>query len=103
MSRAKIITLLGFASKSGNLLTGQENVLKSLGKKQIYLVFCGGDVAIGSKEKIIKKTQRLNVPLCSDFTVEQLSQAIGKVNRTVVAITERQFAQKMIALMAELE
>ncbi len=103
MNREKVLTLLGFASKSANIISGQDNTLKSLGKKPIYLVFCAADMAAGSKQKIVKKCQHLSIPLIHNFTIAELSKATGKANRTVIAIKDKQFANKMLELLENVD
>ncbi len=102
MTTSKILTMLGFAQKSGNLLAGNEIVAKNLDNHRIKLVLIGSDVSEKSIVKITNKCLRLNVPFYSSMTVAQLSQAIGKNNRTVIGVLDDGFAKRIIDLIGDI-
>lgn len=102
MNKAKLCTLLGFAQKSNNLISGQELVYKSLGKKYIGVVLIGANISEQSGEKITWKCRRLNIPIVTTLTTEELSQAIGKHNRTVIALTDSNFSQSIVDLISDM-
>ncbi len=99
MNKDKIKTMLGFASKSGNIITGNDFVHQSLGKKSVYLVLLGSDASKSNLEKIEKKCFRLNIPIASPLTTDEMSRAVGKNNRTVIGIVDEQFARRIYALI----
>ncbi|MCK8058802.1 MULTISPECIES: ribosomal L7Ae/L30e/S12e/Gadd45 family protein [unclassified Fusibacter] len=100
--KTKVLTLLGFAQKSGNVVSGSEIVVKTIDKGKVRLVFVGKDAAEGTTKKIILRCQRLNIPFYSELTVDELSGAIGKHNRTVVAITDKGFATQILSLISDM-
>lgn len=102
MNKAKLCTLLGFAQKSNNLIAGQALVYKSLGKKYIGVVLIGTNISEQSGEKIKWKCRRLNIPIVTALTTEELSQAIGKHNRTVIALTNPNFSQSIVDLISDM-
>ncbi len=97
----KALTLLGFAQKSGNLVSGTEQVLKSIESKKTLVCLVGKDVAEGTMKKVLAKCQHYKIPCIALFTVDELSIAIGKVNRTVLGITDKHFADSVLALSKE--
>ncbi len=98
----KLITLLGFAQKSGNLVSGIEQVLKSIDSGKVRICFLGNDVAEGTKKKVLSKCQHHRVVIYECLTTDELSQAIGKDNRTVIGITDAGFANSIGALLKEM-
>ncbi len=101
-TKNKIVTMLGFAQKSGNLLAGNEIVLKSLDRNRLKLVLIGSDVSEKSVVKIKNRCLRLKVPFYSGLSVAQLSQAIGKHNRTVIGVLDDGFAKRIIELIGDI-
>ncbi len=94
--------MLGFAQKSGNLLAGNELVAKNLDNYRVKLVLIGSDVSDKSIVKITNKCLRLNIPFYRNMTVDQLSQAIGKHNRTVIGVLDDGFAERIIDLIGDI-
>ncbi len=102
MSLDKITTLLGFAQKSNNLLSGNELVSRQLTRADIKLVLIATDVSPKSVEKLKKKCLSLNIPVYQILTAAQQSQAIGKANRMVIGVLDERFASKMIDLISDM-
>lgn len=98
----KIKTLLGFAQKSNNLLSGNEIVAKQLAKGTVKLVLIATDVSPKSVLNLKNKCLRLNVPVYQIMSAAQQSQAIGKMNRTVIGVLDERFAMKIIDLISDM-
>ena len=98
----KLNTLLGFAQKSGNLVSGTEQVLKSIEAGKVKICLLGSDVAEGTRKKVLSKCQHYQVPFYDLLTTEQLSHAIGKENRTVVGVTSKGFSDPIKQLLKEM-
>lgn len=99
----KILTLLGFAQKSGNLVTGENTCEIFLKKKQIVLLIVSEDVSENTLKKMIGHARKYGVPLYQYGKREELSIAIGKANRAVIGIKDRGFAKKLAELLNKLE
>ncbi len=97
----KLKTLLGFAQKSKNLVAGNEIVSKQLDKGEVKLIFIGSDVSPKSVKNLKNKCVRLNVPYYELLTTAEQSQAIGKVNRTVIGVIDNGFAINIINLISD--
>ncbi len=102
MSIDKIKTLLGFAQKSHNLLSGNELVARQVDKGIVKLVLIGTDVSPNSVKNLKNKCVRLNVPLYQIMSVAVQSQAIGKPNRTVIGVLDARFAADISNLISDM-
>lgn len=100
--KAKVLTMIGFAQKSGNCVSGIEQVLKSIEAGKTQVCFLGNDVAEGTQKKILSKCQHYHVPCYAIFTTTELTHAIGKENRTVVGITNKGFVNSIKTLLKEM-
>lgn len=99
----KLFTLLGFAQKSGNLITGENTCELYLKKKEVYLLIVSEDAAENTIKKMTGHSQKYGVPLYQYGGREELSISIGKANRAVIGITNRGFAKKMAQLLNQMD
>ncbi|XMB66672.1 ribosomal L7Ae/L30e/S12e/Gadd45 family protein [Mycoplasmatota bacterium zrk1] len=97
--KKKILNLLGLAMKSGNLISGEEMVIKNINKAKI--VFLGTDTGPNTTKKITNKCLHNNVKLNRDFSIDEISQAIGKNNRVVCACLDEGFSKAIHKLLEE--
>ena len=95
----KLATLLGFASKSGNMVSGDSTVLNEIRKGNVYLVIIAGDASENTKKKFTDKSSSYGIESVIFSNSQELSRAIGKQNRTVIAIKEVNFAKKIKELL----
>lgn len=99
----KILTLLGFAQKSGNLVTGESTCELYLKKKQISLLIVSIDTSENTLKKVTGYAAKYNVPLYQFSSKDELSMAIGKVNRAVIGIKDQKFASKIVELLKQMD
>jgi len=99
----KIFTLLGFAQKSGNLITGENTCEIYLKRKQLILLIVSEDASENTVKKMAGHSKKYNVPLYQFASREELSIAIGKANRAVIGIKDRGFAKKITELLEQLD
>jgi len=93
--KQRIINLLGMARKSGQLVSGSNNVLQELGHPQARLLIVAADAAAGTAEKIIQKAQGYDVPWVRLFDKEKLGRAVGREERSHIVITDVDFASNL--------
>lgn len=84
------MTLLGFASRAGKLVSG-ENTCKAK-SKQIQLVILSEDAREDTKRFFANRYKGRCYSLGTRY---ELGVAIGKSPRTVIGVTERQFAKSI--------
>ncbi len=91
----KIASLLSICQKSGNLVSGELSCEKTLQKKKAKLVIIAEDASDNTKKKFINKSFFYNVPSYIFGTKDEISRFIGKNNRAVVIITEKNLSLKI--------
>ena len=52
--KSKVLSLMGFAKKSGNVVSGVNTCGFAIGKGRAKLVILAGDISAGSEKKIMK-------------------------------------------------
>ena len=80
----KIYGLLGLSAKAGKLSFGTEAVLEKIFKNKIKLIIIAKDMSEKSKEKI---------PYYIFGTIFENSKAIGKVNKAIIGVEDKNFAE----------
>jgi len=98
----KIFTLLGFAQKSGNLLTGENTCELYLKKKKVVLMIVSEDASENTVKKMVSHSRKYGVPLYQFGTRDELSVSIGKANRAVIGIKDNGFAKKIVELLSQM-
>ena len=91
----KIQSLLSPCQRAGKIVTGEDTVEINVKKGSAFLVIIAGDASENTKNKFVNKCKYYNVPYFICYTKEELSSCIGKYNRSVYAITEVNFAEKL--------
>ena len=91
--RDKIISYMGFAKKSGNLVSGSNTCIFSIKKKKVRLLLITEDASENTKKKMTHEAESGNVPVRIFGESEKLSRAVGESGRTVFGITDGNFAR----------
>ena len=88
----KINGLLGITAKAGKMLSGTDLVLEEMAKKHVELVI----IATDASEKTIKNMkyycEKENVEIIIYGTIFDNSKAIGKHNKAVIGIKDKNLA-----------
>ncbi|MFZ5966545.1 MAG: L7Ae/L30e/S12e/Gadd45 family ribosomal protein [Bacillota bacterium] len=91
----RILSYLGLAQRSGNLVSGEETCEISLKKNEVKLVIIASDASSNTKKKFLDMCKFRNIDIFTYSSKEKLSHAIGKVNRAVFGIKDEGFAKKI--------
>ncbi|MFA7075827.1 MAG: YlxQ-related RNA-binding protein [Candidatus Izemoplasmatales bacterium] len=95
MNKEQILSLIGLCQKAKKLVSGEAFALEKIKGKQAKLVFLASDAGFNTNKRIRDKSAFYEVEVIDIFTTDELSGAIGKNNRKVIAITDKGFAEKM--------
>lgn len=87
----KILSNLGLCARARGLVDGTDIVCDYMAKGNVKYIFLANNSSDNTKKKIRSKAEYYNVEVNESYTSEELSQAIGKVNRMVVGITNQSF------------
>ena len=99
----KILTLLGFASKSGNISFGMDSFKDKARSKKSRLAVAASDISEKSLKEVKFYCNKYNIKLLilkSDILT--LSHAVGK-KCGIVSVNDRNFAESIIALALQNE
>ncbi len=92
----KIKSLIGFATRSGNISSGQEQVINSIRNGKAYLVIISKDISEGSRKKLRDKCKYYEVDFIELMERDELSKCIGKTNKTCVSINDEGFKNSIL-------
>lgn len=91
----KTLTLLGFASKSGNISYGADSVKEALKKNKAKLVIIAKDISEKSRKEIKFFASKNNTEVIdSEFDIDTLSHSIGKKGG-IISVNEIGFANAL--------
>lgn len=97
----KVYGLLGLCQKAGKLVSGEFSCETAIKKKEAYLLLLAKDASDNTRKLFKDRCSYRNIPFMEYGTKEELGQAIGKVKRASVAITDINFANKISILIKQ--
>lgn len=97
----KILSFLGLAQRSGNLVTGEDTCTSYIKKNAAKLVIVANDASDNTKKKFRDMTTNRNTRFVVFGKRDDLSHAVGKMNRTVYIIKDEAFANKLFSLIKD--
>lgn len=92
----KIISYLGFAKKSGNLMSGINTCTFAMARRKAKLIIIAEDISENSEKKIMKEIRKHNVKHVKYGTIDELSHAVGSSGRSVFAICDNNFTKVIL-------
>ena len=93
----KILTLIGFAKKSGKVFSGEETTLVKSRKAKI--VFIASDAAENTSKRLRDKANYRGIVICDIFSRDELGKAIGQQDRVSICINDKGFAEAIMELL----
>lgn len=93
----KILALLGFAAKSGNLAYGMAATQESIKRNKSFLTICAFNISDKSKKELVFCSNRKGVPTCTltQNGIEELSNAVGR-QCGILSVNDRGFAEAIL-------
>ena len=88
----KINGLLGITAKAGKMLSGTDLVLEEMAKKHVELVIVAEDTSEKTIKNIKYYCDKENVEMIIYGTIFDNSKAIGKHNKAVIGIKDKNLA-----------
>ena len=96
MIRDKVLSYIGLAMKSGNVVSGEFAVEKAVKSQKAHVVIVANDASDNTKKKFYDMCSFYEVPVVSYAAKEELGHAIGKDYRAVAAINDAGLAGAVI-------
>ena len=84
----KVFSLLGIATKSGNVVSGEYQTLDAVRKKKARLVVISEDATDNTRKMFFDKCAFYEIPVTQYGTKEDLGRAIGKDLRSSLAVCD---------------
>ena len=97
MKNDRILSLLGLAIKSGNLVSGEFMTEKAVKGRKAHLVIVSEEASDNTKKKFSNMCSFYEVPLYFYETMEELGHCIGKTCRASLAVTSEGLAKSIIS------
>lgn len=97
----KIASMIGLAQRAGRLQSGADQVEAAIKRRAAHLVIIATDASDNAKKDYQDSCTFYQVPLFEWGVKESLGHAIGKPMRTVVAVLDQGFADRLKELLSE--
>ena len=94
----KFFNFLGLAKRSGNLIEGYSKCDEQRNRSSFYLVIVSDDASNSTKKKFKNHCIEKKIPLIEDFSKEELGNPIGREELKVLAVVDKNMAEKLISL-----
>lgn len=92
----RVLSLLGFARKSGNLVPGETLCRAGIQRKKISLLIIATDINASTDERMTRLCEAHGVNYRRYATKHALSVAIGKANYGLLGISSKRFTRALI-------
>ena len=99
MINNKIYGLLGLTSKAGKLAFGTDSCLEMIAKHKVKLIIVAEDSSERTINNFREKCKQNNIDFYVFGKKEDLSKSIGKVNKTVIGIKDKNLAGAIIKIL----
>lgn len=92
MTKNKVYGLIGLSVKAGKVTIGTESSLEAIQKRKVQLIIVASDAADRTIKNFEMKCKENNIKLYKFGTKEDLSNSIGKENKAVIGIKDKNLA-----------
>ena len=97
----KLQTMIGFAAKSRQLISGSTTVEFAIKKGQVRLVICAQDLSVKTIQHFQHLCETRGISFYSYGSCSDLGQWIGKPGRGVIGIISNHFAATVRSLFTD--
>lgn len=94
-SNKKVLGLLGLCTKAGEICFGTDACIDLITKKKIKLLIVAEDASDRTKRNLEFICNGNDTKICFYGSIEELSKAIGKNNKAVIGIKNKNFANQI--------
>ena len=95
----KICGLIGIATKAGKIVAGTDACIEEMQKGKVKLVLVAEDASERTKKTFEEEAKKYQIAIYTILSIEELSKAMGKVNKAVIGIKDISFSKKMISII----
>lgn len=94
--RNRVLSMLGIAAKSGNVVSGEFSTEKAVKAGRAHLVIVSEEASENTTKMFRNMTEFYGVTMLQFGTKEELGKYIGKEFRASVAITDENLAEAIV-------
>lgn len=94
----KFFNFLGLVKRSGNLIEGYSKCDEQRNRRNFYLVLLAEDASNTTKKKFRNHCTEKNIHIIEGFSKEELGNSIGREEIKILAIVDKNMAEKLITL-----
>lgn len=98
MINNKILNLLGITTKAGKLVAGAEAVKEAITKNKVKLIILAKDCSQNTKDIYTNLSDKFNIPIMEFENMENISKSIGKSNKAVVGIKDKNLSNEILKI-----
>ena len=95
MINKKVLGLIGFAAKARKVSYGADSVKLQISKGNVRLLILSNEASDRTKKDFIQLSEQYNIPKIIVGDSEELSQAIGKSNKVVIGIHDKELSKEI--------
>lgn len=99
MTNNKVFGLIGLSAKAGKIAYGSDAVEETIKKRKAQLVLVAQDSASRTKENFRILCEKNNIKYIVFGEKESISKAIGKSNKAVIAIKDKNLSSEIYKLI----
>ena len=97
----RVLGMLGIACRAGRVESGSFLAEKAIQGRRAYLVIAAGDAGKNTVSMLMNKCAYYHVPFRTYETMEVLGHALGKGDRSCLAVTDEGIAAKLLTLLSD--
>lgn len=94
-SNKKVLGLLGLCTKAGDICFGTDACIDLITKKKIKLLIVAEDASDRTKRNLEFICNNNDTKICFYGKIDELSKAIGRNNKAVIGIKNKNFANQI--------
>ncbi len=99
INNTKLCGLIGIATKAGKIVSGTDACLEEIKKGKVSLVLLASDSSDRTKNTFKQEAERSHIAAYEVLSIEEMSKAMGKINKAVIGIKDVGFSKKMIEII----
>lgn len=89
---------MGLAARARKITFGADATEEGIRKKQVNLVIVAIDSSERTKDKFKKLSENYQIPIIIEGNIEELSKAIGKSNKAIIGIKEKNLSTEILKI-----
>lgn len=96
MEKNKILGMIGLSARARRVAFGADSVELEIKKRKVFVVIISTEASTRTKEKFKKLIEEYRVKVIEFGEIDELSKAIGKSNKAVLGVLDRNIANEIL-------